>query len=336
MNKFAKPLIVLLVLLAVWVAVKAFRRDPARPDADKALVVNVDTSGISRIEIVRGADTVSVEHGASGWMVATRYGLKPAEDEAVASALANLNGISSTDVVSHNPGKQQEFMVDDAGGTHVSLYGPGGTVIEGLIVGKLGGFESQQTAIAQGRINEKQFHSYIRRSGSDRVFKVQGFFGGLLSTDSEQWREHDIIKFHPAQLKSFTTTTPDHELSMRLNAENTWEMVSPAVPDSMQVDSTAVFRLITALGSFRASGLIDTTVANTGLEQPVLTIEAELFDGTSYKVAVGAEAPEEQNLHYCRREGNDQLFTVAEFRMDQVNKPQEELLIEKAQESESQ
>jgi Domain of unknown function (DUF4340) len=98
----------------------------------------------------------------------------------------------------------------------------------------------------------------------------------------------------------------------------------------MQVDSTAVFRLLNALGSFRASGLIDTTVAETGLEQPMLQIEAVLYDGTSYKVSVGAEAPEEQNLYYCRRQGSDQLFTVAEFRMNQVNKPPQELLIEKA------
>ena len=41
---------------------------------------------------------------------------------------------------------------------------------------------------------------------------------------------------------------------------------------------------------------------------------------------VGAEAPQEQNLHYCRIEGKDQMFTVAEFRMDQVNKPPGELM----------
>jgi Domain of unknown function (DUF4340) len=230
MNKFAKPLIVLLVLLVVWVAVKVSRRDPSRPDTDKALVVSVDTSGIGRIEIVRGAESVRLEHGVDGWTVTTEYGPKPAEGEAVASALTNLNGISTTDVISHNPDKQQEFMVDDAGGTRVSLYGPGGAVIEELIVGKLGGFESQQGAIAQGRINENQFHSYIRRAGTDNVYKVQGFFGGLLGTDPQQWREHDVMKFHPAQLKSFTATTAEHELSMQLNAENIWEMVSPAVP----------------------------------------------------------------------------------------------------------
>ncbi len=333
MNKFVKPLIVLLVLLAVWVGVQVSRRDPTRPDTDKALVVSVDTSGIGRIEIARGTESISLEHGVDGWTVTTEYGQKPAEDEAVASALVNLNGISTTDVISHNPEKQQEFMVDDASGTRVSLYGPGGAVIEELIVGKLGGFESQQTAMAQGRINENQFHSYIRRAGSDRVYKVQGFFGGLLGTDTQQWREHDIMKFHPAQLKSFSATTAGHELSMRLNAENIWEMVSPGVPEGMQVDSTAVFRLIGAMGSFRASGLIDTTVAATGLEQPVLTLEAVLHDGTSYKVTVGAEAPEEQNLYYCRVEGSEQLFTVAEFRMDQVNKPPDELLIEKAEEN---
>jgi hypothetical protein len=332
MNKFAKPLILLLVLLIVWVGMKVSRRDPSRPDTDKALVVSVDTSGIGRIEIARGAESVSLEHGVDGWMVATEYGPKPAEDEAVTAALVNLNGISTTDVISHNPEKQQEFMVDDASGTRVSLFGPGGAVIEELIVGKLGGFESQQAAIAQGQFNENQFHSFIRRAGTDRVFKVQGFFGGLLGIDPQQWREHDILKFHPAQLKSFTATTAEHELSMQLNAENTWEMVSPGVPDGMQVDSTAVFRLISALGSFRASSLIDTTVAGPGFEQPVLEIEAVLYDGTSYKVSVGAEAPEEQNLYYCRSQGSDQLFTVAEFRMDQVNKPPQELLIEKAEE----
>ena len=336
MNKFAKPLIVLVVLLAVWLAVKFTSRDPGRPDKGQTLSVDVDTTGISRIEIWRGADTVVVEHGADGWLVPTAYGKKPAEAEAVSSALVNLNSISTSDIISHNPDKQLEYMVHDAGGTHVRLYGPGGAVLEELVVGKMGGFESQQTAMAQGQINENMFHSFMRRAGDDRVYKVQGFFGGMLGTDPQQWREHDIVKFHPVQLKSFRVTTADYELSMELGEDNNWKMLTPAVPDSMEVDSTAVFRMITALGGFRASGLIDTTVASTGLEEPELTVEATLHDGTVYTVAVGDETTEGANLHYCRLEGDEQLYTVAEFRTDQIAVPPEELMNKKQPASQTQ
>ncbi|MBW7996654.1 MAG: DUF4340 domain-containing protein [Candidatus Glassbacteria bacterium] len=335
MNKFAKPLIVLLILLAAWMAVKVVRRDPSRPDADKALIVSIDTAGISRIVVVRGADSVTVEHGVDGWRVTTEYGKKPAENEVISSALANLGKINTIDVISHNPEKQAEFRVDDASGTHVKLYGPGGGVIEALVIGKMGGFESQQTAIAQGRINENLFHSYIRRAGTDRVYRVKGFFGGMLGTDPEQWRGHNVMKFHPLRLRSVTVESPERTLSLELGSDAVWIMSEPPMPDSMEVDSTAIFRLASSLGSFRASGFVDTTVASTGLESPSLTIHAELVDGTTLDVAVGDSIPGAQNLFYCRRQGSDQLFTIAEFRMNQVNKPPEELLTLRQEESET-
>jgi len=332
MNKLIKPLIVLILLLAVWLVVKFTSRDFSRPDPEKTLAVQLDEASIKRIEINRGEESVTLLHSATGdWQVKTEYGIKPADKEAVESALANLNGISTTDIVSHNPEKQAEYRVDDANGTKLRVYGEGDALLEELLIGKLGGFETQAMAVQQGRIDESRFFTYMRRGGSDRVYKVKGFFAGILGVDAEQWRNRDLMKFEPSEVQQISLTYPEEKIVLEKDVNGSWAMTAP---QASSVDSTVVERLAASLSTMRASGFVDSLLpAETlGLGQPDVVVSVKLADGTEQKVSVGNEL--EDNLFYCAKEHDDQVYTLARFRLDQFMKRSPDLVKEDVEEAE--
>ncbi|MFH1068445.1 MAG: DUF4340 domain-containing protein [Candidatus Glassbacteria bacterium] len=331
LKKLLKPLVILAALLAVWIAVNYTRKDPTRPDMEKALTVHLDPAAISRIEIARGADTVQIRQAGATWEVRTPAGFKPADQQAIASAVGTLNEITTTDIVSHNKEKQTDYQVDLPSGTRVTVYGPAESVLEDLILGKMGGFENQQTAIQQGRINERQFYTFIRRASDDRVFKVQSFFGGLMGTSAEQWRDHNLFRFRPQDAVRVSAVWPEKRYVVEKNPQGAWTLAEPAPPDSMAVDSTRVLQLVNILSSFTASGFVDSTVAAAGFDSPSLTIAVRLADGSEQTVLAGARVPEGQNLFYGAHQGESQLYTLAEFRLDQVRKDPAVLLKKKEQ-----
>jgi hypothetical protein len=332
MNKLIKPLIVLIILLAVWLMVKYTGRDFSRPDPEKTLAVQLDETLIRRIEINRGEEGVSLLHSATGdWQVKTEQGIKPAEAEAVASALANLNGISTSDIVSHNPEKQAEYRVDDANGTKLRVYGEGDALLEGLVVGKLGGFESQAMAVQQGRIDESRFFTYMRRGDSDRVYKVKGFFAGILGVDAEQWRDHVLMKFEPSEVQQISLAYPDEKIVLEKDINGSWAMTQP---QASSVDSTVVERMAASLSTMRASSFVDSLLpAETlGFDQPTVLVGVKLANGSEQKVSVGSEL--EDNLYYCVKEHDEQVYTLARFRLDQFMKRSPELVKEDLEEAE--
>ena len=332
MKKLLKPIAVLAILLALWAVVKYTRRDPTRPDKNKALTVHVEPASINRIEVIHSGDTVQIRQAGTSWEVETPAGYKPADAQAITSALATLNEISTTDIVSHNPEKQEEYKVDEAGATRLTVYGPAESVLEDLLLGKMGGFESQQAAIQQGRINERQFYTFIRRTGDDRVFKVQSFFGGLMGSSSDQWRDHDLFHIRPQDVVWIAAAWPENKFTVEKNEQGAWTLAEPPQPDSLVVDSTRIMQLVNTLSNFRATGFVDSTLAETGLAAPALTVTVRLADGSEQTVLTGSQVPEGQNLFYSARQGEPQLYTLAAFRIDQVKKDPATLLKKKPEE----
>ncbi len=332
MKKLIKPLIVLILLLVVWLVIEFTGRDFSRPDPEKTLAVQLDEALIRRIEISRGEEGITLLHSATGdWQVKTDQGIKPAGIEAVASALANLNGINTTDIVSHNPDKQADYRVDDASGTKVRLYGTGDVLLEELVIGKLGGFESQAMAVQQGRIDESRFFTYMRQGSSDRVYKVQGFFAGMLGVDVEQWRDHVLMKFGPSELQQISLVYPREKIVLEKDVNGSWAMTEP---QASAVDSVAVDRMAASLSTMRASSFVDSLLpAETlGFGQPTVVVGVKLADGTEQKVTVGNEL--EDNLFYCVKEHDEQVYTLARFRLDQFAKRPADLVKEDVEEAE--
>jgi hypothetical protein len=323
MKKLLKPLILLIALIAVWAAIHFTSKKPGQPEKDLVFTVNVDTLAITRIEISRAAQQVILLRSVTGWSVQTPGGAKPAEEEGVLSALGTLNEIKSTDLVSHNPEKQAEFRVDSIDGTRVRIYGAGDKVLGDIVIGKIGGFDQQQMAAGGRGMNPNDFYTYMRRADNDRVFKVQGFFGGMLGTDIEQWRNHLLMSFEPALARRIALTFPDEKVSLEADSSGRWSVLAP---NAAPADSAVVERMLAALSGLRASGFQDTlsAPAELGFEPPSFAVSVELANGPAFQLEVGREIG--NNLFYCRRPGDQQVYTLARYRLDQVMKRQADLL----------
>ena len=325
MKKFAKPLILLAALLVVWQVVSLTTRRPDRPNPDLALSVKFDPAAVSRIEINRGAESVTLLNGEGGWKVKTAQAIKPADSAAVNGALSSLGTINTTDIVSHNPAKQADYSVQEGGGTRVRLYGRNDESLEDLIIGKLGGFESQQMAIQRGQINENQFFTYMRRGNGDRVYKVQGFFGGSLGTDAEQWRNHDLMKFNLDNCRQISLAYPGEKVVAERDTSGSWRLVEPR--SDFPVDTVAIERIASTLSTLRAGGFIDSVVPaeKLGFDQPAVVAGVRLADNSEQQVSVGGKT-DEGSLYYSLKQGDQQVYTLPEYRVTQIMKHSADLV----------
>lgn len=321
MNKLIKPLLLLVILLAAWIVIRRVSDRPDRPGRDDIFAVEIDEAAVSRMEISRAGESLTLQRAGEGWTVVTDQGPKPADQAQVTSALSSLGGIRTTNLVSHNPDRQAEFQVDEAQGTRVRIFGQGDRPDTDLIIGKIGGF-NQREIYSQRGINPQDFFTFMRSADSERVYRVQGFFGGFLGTDAEQWRDHNLMSFSPDQALRLELEYPESAVALARDTEGVWRMLRP---EEAEADGEVVRQMLNTLSVMRASGFGDNVPEDSlGLTVPRLTVRVQLEDGTAFGLEVGAEI--EDNLFYCRVPGEPQVYTLARYRLDQVEKSPQELI----------
>ncbi|MEA2062388.1 MAG: DUF4340 domain-containing protein [Gemmatimonadota bacterium] len=327
MNRLIKPLIILAVLVAIALAVHYTGTDRSRPDAEISFRIALDSTAVERVEISRQDAQVTLLKGSQGWTVKTPFGIKPADEEAITSAISSLVQISQAELVSHNPDKQAEYRTDDASGTRVKFIGAGDKVLEDLIVGKLGGFEQQQRMMAMGgqpgQFDPQSFHTYMRPAGSGRVFKVPGFFASITGADPDQWRDHVICSFPASKAVRLTLASGDRITVLEPDTAGLWEV---AGDQRAPADSMTVAAMLRSLGSFRAESFQDSALTDEelGLDKPSFQMAAELEDGTRVEVEIGKEY--QDDYFYARRVGAGQVYRLPRYRLEQIMKNRTEIL----------
>ncbi|MCE5272794.1 DUF4340 domain-containing protein [bacterium] len=320
--KLLKPLLILIVLLALWAVVHFMSDRPDRPDEADVFKVQIDTTKVSRIEVSRTGGQLVLLRDQGAWSVQTPSGPRPAENDQIVSALSTLGSIQTSSLVSHNPDKQAEFQVDEASGTRVKVFGGGQEPFADIVIGRIGGFD-QRRMYSQQSFNPQDFYTFMRRADSPNVFKVQGFFGAMLGTDSEQWRDHTLLAFDPAQARRVELMFPDTRAALQADTSgHVWRIEGGgAAPDS-----TVLRQMLGTLSSLRASTFVDSLppADSLGLDPPQFTLRVTLADGATQGLEVGKETA--NNLFFCRVPGKEQVCTLARYRLDQVRKRPEELV----------
>ena len=324
MNKLIKPLILLIILVALVLMVHYIGTDRSRPDADVTFQVKLDQEQIERVEISRGEAQVTLLYGVNGWSVRTPFGIKPAETETIVASLKDLTAIDNARLVSHNPEKQPEYRVDEAGGTRVKFLGSGDKVLADLVIGKLGGFQQQQQAM-MGRtgIIPQALHTFMRHAGSDRVFKVQGFFATITGTEYDQWRDHNLCTFSADQVRKLSLAYEDETVVLEPDTAGSWSMLEPK---TAVADPDTAGQIVRSLGTLRADGFQDSTMTDEelGFDSPLCRIAVELSEGPEVQLEIGREFND--NFFYARKVGDPQVYTLAGYRIDQIMKRSREII----------
>ncbi|MBN2288841.1 MAG: DUF4340 domain-containing protein [Candidatus Glassbacteria bacterium] len=317
MNRLIKPLIVLVILVAVVLVVRYTGTDRSRPDADISFAVNLDPEKIERVEITRGEQQVVLLNGATGWSVKTPFGIKPADSETILAAVNDLSGIANARLVSHNPEKQEEYRVDETSGTLVKFVGEADKMLAELVVGRLGGFQQRGMMAGRGQINPDDLYTFMRHAGSDNVFRVKGFFASITGTDCEQWRQHNLCSFTADQVTRLALDSGGRPLVLEPDTAGSWSMLEP---EQAPADPDTVDQMLRSLGTLRADGFQDTTLTDQelGLDSPSYRLAVSLSDGREVQLEIGREFKE--NFFYARKPGEEQVYTLARYRLDQIMK----------------
>ena len=333
MKKLGLPLLILIVLVGMTFLLKRTGTDKSSPDADRGLKVTFGVNDIERVEISKAGGQVSLMRAADGkWEVKTPFGIKPADDKAIESALGELEKVGDGDLVSKNPEKHESFRVDDNNGTAVTFYGKGDKELKRLVIGRLGGFDQQQMMMMQqqGQQAQPDFHTFMRpvgENGSDNVYKVPGFFASLTGVDPDQWRAHDLADFTADEVVGLTLGGAARPAATVLEPDSleVWYVLREG-KDNEMTDPNVMRQLVNSLAGLRADGFQDSTVAPaaTGLGEPQYTLEAKLLSGGTFNLSVGAK--KNDNQYYAVVKGQPQIYLLSQYRVDQLWKSEAEIL----------
>jgi Domain of unknown function (DUF4340) len=322
MNRLIKPLIVLIILVGLVLVLQYTGTDRSRPDAEKSFQVKLDLQQIERVEISRAEARVTLLNGASGWSVKTPFGIKPADSEAILVAIKDLSGIENAQLVSHNPEKQAEYRLDDGSGSVVKFFGGGDKIMAEIVVGRLGGFEQQQQMMqmsGQQGINPQNLHTFMRHASSDDVYKVPGFFATIIGTDPDQWRDHNLCSFTADQIKTLALDFGDENLVLESDTAGNWSMITPVAGPA---NPDTVDQMLRSLCSLRADSFQDSALTDDelGLAEPAYRIAVELAEGEGENIQLEIGREFKENFFYARKTGGDQVYTLADYRLDQIMK----------------
>ena len=243
----------LLVFLLLVYAATEFFSSSGRSRSFREELVSIDTAAVSRIEITKESETISIIENDEGWKVSTNGGNEyQAQENRIKSTLSSLQTIKPARVASRNPEKWQEFQVDSTG-TRVEVFEGGKKALD-IMIGRFG---------MQG---QQKFYSYVRLFDDDNVYVAENFMGFSVSTDEESYRIQTVSTFNRDSVNAIRFIYPaDSSFSVQKSLSGNW------ISESFTPDSTKTLQFINALSRLN-SAKFDNETNITGINPVFSTI----------------------------------------------------------------
>jgi hypothetical protein len=337
-----KKLITLLVLLLVVVGIVVLTEnmDTLSSSADGgAFLPDYAEDNVSAFLIADAKDTVKIRRKGDIWVVAAPATDKaggglaavsdtaapaappatsptyPADSASVATVLEKLDNLTTDDLISNNPAKQEVFEVDSANGVLVKIWDRNDELLGSFRIGKSGASWST---------------NYVRKIGSDKVYSVGGSIKSAFFSDTKRWRDKTIQKFDKQRAQSITLVKGGNGRTIELRKKPdstgaaTWTIVAP---ETHAADSNAVDRLLATLANLRTTGWEENTTPGDdtpGFTEPELIASVTLDNGDTKEVMVGAKKGEE-NTFRVKAAGKEPVFLVADHTISTLDVSMDEL-----------
>ena len=233
----------------------------------------------------------------------------PVDSASIASALEKITAIKKDALISENPEKQSIFEVDSGKGLLVEVADNSGKSAGSIIIGKSG---------ADWNSN------YIRFKGSNSVYMSSGGARSSFFTDLKRWRNKSILKFDKTTAKGITLAKRDSGMITLAQADTgtPWKIIEP-IENPAKTD--AVDGLLDKLAMLNATDFQDDVLPDTatGFDNPELGVTVSFKNGSSRNVIFGKKNSD--NKYYVKTDGKDQVFLVADYSFNQINKKLDDL-----------
>jgi hypothetical protein len=261
------PLLIVLVLLIMVAFLLEFprRKGVSRSEA----VLALESESVASFRIAQGSSGVTLAKSEQDWLVRGADRVYPADTGRIHAALEAARQMTG-EIVSVNPGNQEVFGVDEAGGTKVELRGLKDSLLASVIIGK----------------PDRDFAAtYVRRSISNDVYSIPGFLKSQFRTDLDYWRRRAILSFSQSDLDTLRILYPKASLTFARGADGSMILVQP---DSAPFDTSSLEEALRTLTSLSASGFADDKSSEeSGLQSPLARFVLVMKSGAGDTLLVG-------------------------------------------------
>jgi len=225
-----------LLLLAIFALSRLTRIRPGRATL-MTDVVAIDTSQVNSFTLYPQAEegqAVTFERTGNGWQVTHLDITVPAAGQAVRNLLAEISSLRADQLVSRDPAKWADFSVNDSLGSRIVIREGGRETLD-LMVGR---FQYQppprnnMNMYGQNRVTGK---TYIRLSGEDEVYSVDGFFALSVNRGFSQWRNNVLSRVNTAQLTGLRFDYPADSGFVARKSDAHWQ-VAGLTADSARME----------------------------------------------------------------------------------------------------
>lgn len=227
-------LIVFLVLAGIFILTKIFPGDRSQKTLNTRLV-EIDTSRITEIMISRGAGhdkEIRFEKQGEGWMVSNGEIKAKADPSGVKRLLGELVELKTDRLVARSSEAFADYHVDDSLGSRITIDEGRKRTLD-MMVGRFhyqppaGGYAGYGQNYGTGQ-------SFVRLSGKDEVYTVEGYLSMSVNQPLNSWRNNSFIHLDRNRVSKLVFTYPaDSGFVMQKN-DNIWLI------DGIQADSARV------------------------------------------------------------------------------------------------
>ncbi|MBS1260924.1 MAG: hypothetical protein MAG453_00240 [Calditrichaeota bacterium] len=296
--KMKQLLILVGVVIVLWVIFVLLEQSSV-PTAEESYLVEIDTTTIDEVEIMRGGQTVTLERRGDGWYLTNPIEYR-ANPRYVSQMLEKLTEMRIESEVTSSKDRWSEFEVDTAG---VAL-----TVRE----------DSVETRLVLGKAADSYRQSYARLADEETVYLVNGTYKTTLSRSAENWRDRSIF---PHQQHDIVTIETD-EYSLYRDGDN-WTMTVDG--DTVAVDKPKAVRVQSAISRMRTSEFPEPADYETvDWAHPDATLRVGLEWGDEVPIRFYLD-PENERRYYVRYGDERTVYLVYEGVYNQVFKSPDDL-----------
>ena len=266
-------------------------------ESAQELFPSFETETVAKIEITADSATTILAKSSGQWLVESMDNY-PADQQGIEEILKQVKEFKMLDLISKNPEKQAKFEVDSSG-VEAKFLNSGSTILAHVFIGKT---------------TSSFLDSYIRKDGSDEVYKAKGYLKSTFDKGSRTWKNRKIFAFNKGDVTTLSMKSEVEEIELQLDSEGKWQMFKPIVSLAKQSE---IDQILNTLSSLETDDFIDSESFES-----TSTITATLNDG-SQRILMTAD--EDGGKHPAKRDGEKQIFALYKYNRDKLFKSSEDL-----------
>jgi len=299
-------LIVVSLFIVLLAAALMLSKKPAQrggQELDLSSLTPETLSGIT-VKAPESEKAVTLRKEGETWKLADGH---LADPEAVQRALDAIGEIRTTDLVSTSAARREKYGVGDKKALRIELQRQDATPVV-LLLG----------SSAKGG-------GYIRRDGTNAIFKLKRNISYLFPSESKRWLKLKLFDAAIEDLKGVKIAlkgeTPYELIPGDDEAE--WKLKDDSIlPGDFRFDGKAARALVQQALSCRATEIVDELPEGTdaGLDADQISLELEKGSVTLHLGALAGK-----NLVWARVDGRDPFFKIPEYQAKNLRKKVEDL-----------